>query len=149
MSPLKTFTIRLSLETIREIEILVENFKSREYVGKVNRQTITRLAISKGIEVLLSELGEGSHLEPSKPLLADISESSHALDEVYEGLDNLSDMLETIKKSSRPVIKLLENLDDGVEALERLSKCGEAVEVLERLSQSDTSLETLERLAKL
>ncbi len=149
MSPLKTFTIRLSLETIREIEILVEDFKSRKYVGKVNRQTITRLAISKGIEVLLSELGEDSHLEPSKPLLADISESAHALDEVYEGLDNLSDMLETIRKSSRPVIKLLENLDDGVEALERLSKCGEAVEVLERLSQSDTSLETLERLAKL
>jgi len=149
MSPLKTFTIRLSLETIREIEILVEDFKSRKYVGKVNRQTITRLAISKGIEVLLSELGEDSHLEPSKPLLADISESAHALDEVYEGLDNLSDMLETIRKSSRPVIKLLENLDDGVEALERLSKCGDAVEVLERLSQSDTFLETLERLAKL
>ena len=149
MTPLKTFTIRLSLETIKEIEMFVENFKSREYVEKVNRQTITRLAISKGIEVLLSELGEDSHLEPSKPLLADISESAHALDEVYEGLDNLSDMLETIRKSSRPVIKLLENLDDGVEALERLSKCGEAVEVLERLSQSDTSLETLERLAKL
>jgi len=149
MTPLKTFTIRLSLETIKEIEMFVENFKSREYVEKVNRQTITRLAISKGIEVLLSELEEDSSSEPSKPLLADISESAHALDKVYEGLDNLSDMLETIKKSSRPVIKLLENLDDGVDALERLSKCGEAVEVLERLSGSDTSLETLERLAKL
>ncbi len=60
MTPLKTFTIRLSQRTILDIEKLVEMLKSQQNVGKVNKRSVARLAISKGIDTLLSELDGGA-----------------------------------------------------------------------------------------